>query len=372
MYSFCDTRCEQCFIQQDPFHRIVINKQGLCSMCTSRTEYKCLSWDELKKIFEEKIENIETKGKYDGLLMLSGGKDSAYLAYFLKKVYGLNILGLIIDINYDYPETFENAQKIAFHAKIPYQKYTLDSRSMRQYYKFLFTERNIKLRDFGQVCTFCGRFLIRLATDFAHRMNIPLVFSGHNPDQILLMGQSIEVDSDRQTIMEFAMETVEEELNKARVAWMARYVDSKLPFFTDSLAPSGVELVFPFQYFPYRPEEMKKIIRRELNWAPIKKFSKTYIASGCKLAKLWTYLAFLNKTNNYVDFEFSNQVRSGVLDIKTLKKFYAQVTVDYDELAELIRDLRMVSEVQEMIQSSCNSSSEQLLQCLNMPAHDIL
>lgn len=366
MFQYTHRRCKKCLIQEDPFHHISINERGICNLCTNQTQKKRLSWDELKAIFEEKIEKVRGKGNYDGLIMLSGGKDSAYLAYMLKEVYGLNLLGFIVDINYEYPETFENARKIAHQLGMPYIIYRQDHRLMQNYFSFLFTEKSIRQEDLGHVCTFCGRFLIRTAADFAKCMNISLVFSGHNPDQILLMGQSIEIDPERQTIMEFAMEMVNEELAKAKAAWRARKGYNKLPFFSESLNPPDVELVFPFQYFPYCPEEMKETVRRELNWIPIKSFSKTYIASGCRLVKLWAYLAFLNQTNSYVDFEFSNQIRNGMLDHKVVKSFYDQATVDYDELENLIRELGIACEMRKMLEIF-GKPSEQLLQRLKEP-----
>lgn len=366
MFQYTQRRCKKCLIQEDPFHHITIDEQGFCNMCTKQTKIKRLSWVNLQNIFEEKIERIKGKRLYDGLIMLSGGKDSAYLAYMLKEVYGLNLLGFVLDINYEYPETFENARKIAHQLEIPYIIYRQDPRLMQNYFSFLFTEKSIHQEDFGQVCTFCGRFLIRTAADFAKRMNIPLVFSGHNPDQILLMGRSIEIDPGRQTIMEFAMETVYEELAKAKAAWKVQKDYNKLPFFAELLTPSEVELVFPFQHFPYRPEEMKETVRRELNWIPIKSFSKTYIASGCRLVKLWAYLVFLNQTNSYVDFEFSNQIRNGILGYEVVKSFYDQATVDYDELESLIRELGIACEMRKMLEIF-SKRSEQLLQRLKEP-----
>ena len=363
MYKYTTKRCSRCLIQKDSFHHITIDERGLCNLCSNQTQIKRLSWDKLKAIFEKKIEKARGKGDYDGLIMLSGGKDSAYLAYMLKEVYGLNLLGFILDINYEYLETFKNARKITQQLEIPYIIYRQDPRLMQNYFSFLFTEKSIRQKDLGQVCTFCGRFLIRMAADFAKRMNIPLVFSGHNPDQILLMGRSIEIDPGRQTIMEFAIETVHEELAKAKAAWKVQKGYNKLPFFSESLNPPEVELVFPFQYFPYRPEEMMETVRREMDWVPIKSFSKTYIASGCRLVKLWTYLAFLNQTNSYVDFEFSNQIRNGILGYEVVKSFYDQATVDYDELESLIRELGIECEMRKML-GILNKPSEQLLQRL--------
>jgi hypothetical protein len=44
--------------------------------------------------------SFKGKGKYDAIVGLSGGKDSSYVAYYLKKEYGLRILGINFDNGY--------------------------------------------------------------------------------------------------------------------------------------------------------------------------------------------------------------------------------------------------------------------------------
>lgn len=281
--------------------------------------------------------------------MMSGGKDSAYMAHLLREEYGLNLLGLIIDNGFEYPETFENAVAIARKLDMPYLLYRQDPRLMRRYYRFLFQERSIRQRDCGQVCTFCGRFLIRTATDLARSLGIPFVFSGHNPDQIFLMGESIETDPDRRTFMEFVMEMTAEETRKAVTAWSANRHTQARRFFPDALSPDGVRLLFPFQYFPYEPETMMRVARERLGWTPIRRFSRTYIASGCRLVKLWSYLAHRAGTNSYVDLEFSAQARNGTLASDTLRKFHAESEVAYDELLEVIRELDMAADMRSLL-----------------------
>ncbi|MBI9080531.1 MAG: hypothetical protein JEY79_12420 [Pseudodesulfovibrio sp.] len=345
MYRYTKNLCKKCQLQEDSFHGIKINGQGLCSLCFKTSEPPKRNWDDLQKSFEAKLDNVRGHLPYEGMIMMSGGKDSAYMANLLKKKYGMNLLAFIIDNNYEYPETFDNAMTIAQKLDMPYILYRQNPKLMRQYYKFLFCEETLSQQDCGQVCTFCGRFLVRTATDFARSMGIPLVFSGHNPDQIFLMGESIETDPERLTIMEFTMEMVAENTQKALEAWAKTTPANVDRLFPQILAPKNVELVFPFQHFPYEPEKMMSTVRDELDWLPIKRFSKTYIASGCKLVKLWAYLAHCSNTNSYVDFEFSSQVRNGTLASETVQKFYSETNVEIDELSTLIRELNMTKEM---------------------------
>ncbi|MCD6257033.1 hypothetical protein J7J45_03085 [Candidatus Aerophobetes bacterium] len=277
--------------------------------------------------------------------MLSGGKDSAYLSYMLKRKYHLSLLGFIIDINYEYPETFENAKSIANKLKLPYVIYRQDPELMKKYYHFLFTEKTIVQPDFGQVCMFCGRFFLRTASEFAKAFKIPTVFAGHNPNQIMGLGENYVIDTTDLMRQRFIKGLISEQTRKASIAWKRRYGIPPLPLFPEALCPREVELIFPFQYFPYRPTEMIKTVRKELGWTPMKHFSSAYLVSGCKLSKLWYYLALINHTNSYIDFELSEQVRSGELSRDELKDFYNHMIIDYKEIEKLATELGIIDKL---------------------------
>lgn len=362
MFRYTTTYCKKCHLQEDPFHNIAINEDGLCNLCTSTSAPPVRDWKERKQLFKTTLEKGKGNHAYDGLIMMSGGKDSAYMAHLLTKEYGLNLLAFTIDNGFEYAETFENASIIARKLDLPYMLYRVDPKLMRKYYRFLFCEEKVFQQDCGQVCTFCGRFLIRVATDFAASIGIPFVFSGHNPDQIFLMGESIEDDPKRQTVMEFTMAMLEEETTNAVDAWR-RHHRSRTGhnLFPGNLSSDNVSLLFPFQYFPYEPEKMMAKVRKELDWTPIKHFSKTYIASGCKLVKLWAYLARCSTTNNYVDFEFSSQVREGTLARETIESFYTHATVELKELAELAHELDSVEPLRKLLLEKFGPTNELLV-----------
>ncbi|CCH48483.1 adenine nucleotide alpha hydrolase family protein [Pseudodesulfovibrio piezophilus] len=368
MFRYTHKTCSRCHLQQDSYHKVMLNEDGVCSFCTQNLVAPKRNWEQLKNIFEEKIQQAKGKGEYDGLIMLSGGKDSAYMAHMLTRKYNMKLLGFIIDINFEYPETFENAATIAEKLDMPSVIFRQDPELMRQYYAFLFCNKTIHQEDCGQVCTFCGRFLIQTATDFARRMEIPLVFSGHNPDQIFLMGESIEDDPARLLTMEFNMEVVAEETERARKAWHQKEKTPQDRLFPSKIHAQGVELVFPFQHFRYQPEAMIETVKKELDWVPIKRFSKTYIASGCSLVKLWAYLAYSNNTNSYVDFEFSNQVREGVLSSDKVAQFYEQSDKGYEELDEIVMKLGIRNEIMQMLLER-KGEKDGLYQYLTQTAH---
>src|SRR5699024_346730 len=66
----------------------VMVKGDLCPDCLRELKMNTtIDWDERKREFENIIEDIRGKHTFDGLVMLSGGKDSVYVAYLLSKIY---------------------------------------------------------------------------------------------------------------------------------------------------------------------------------------------------------------------------------------------------------------------------------------------
>mgnify|MGYP000497251371 FL=1 len=68
------------------------------------------------------------------------------------------------------------------------------------------------------------------------------------------MGESIHNTPEQDVLIEFLMETLSEETGKALARWRESYGEPELPLFPDSIHVEGTELLFPFQYFPYRPK----------------------------------------------------------------------------------------------------------------------
>ena len=137
MFRYTNHVCRKCFLQNDPFHKVTLNEDGVCSLCAKPAPGEARrDWDALEKRFAAHLDRVRGTRPYEGLIMMSGGKDSAYLADLLKETYGMRLLGFIIDINYEYPETFENAKTIARKLDLPYVVFRQEPEAMRRYYRF--------------------------------------------------------------------------------------------------------------------------------------------------------------------------------------------------------------------------------------------
>lgn len=344
MTEMSGRRCKRCLMPEERAgQRIRLNENGLCNACVRNIEKdEVIDWEVKKKDFESIIDNIRGKGEYDGLIMLSGGKDSTYAAYLLSKVYNLKLLALTIDNGFEYPETFENSKSIAKKLNIPLINYQLQPEQMREYYNFLLTNDDIKRKNGDQVCFFCGRYLKYIAAEIAVRFNISTVFSGHNSEQVQGLGDENIPGEFEQVRQRYINAQSKQNYKAACEALEKSGKVSILPLFKKNLDTiSFSNFIYPFQYFEYKPLEIAEIIKKELDWKPIQRFSKIYISSGCRVAKVMQYVAKQNKTVTYVDIEYSDQIRQGSLSKEEVNAFNATRYETEDELEEILAELEI-------------------------------
>jgi N-acetyl sugar amidotransferase len=85
--------CKKC-VMPNTKPDLFFDEKGICDACNSAELKKTIDWGARKQEFEELIEKYRCKNRsnYDCIIPVSGGKDSHYQAYVIKKVYGLNPL----------------------------------------------------------------------------------------------------------------------------------------------------------------------------------------------------------------------------------------------------------------------------------------
>jgi N-acetyl sugar amidotransferase len=86
--------CKLC-LQSNTRPGTKLNSQNICSACEGhREKTEIINWEqreqELKKLFDQYRNS--NSNYYDCIIPVSGGKDSTYQTYIVKKVYGMNPL----------------------------------------------------------------------------------------------------------------------------------------------------------------------------------------------------------------------------------------------------------------------------------------
>lgn len=109
--------CNRCVID-DVYGNTVFDENGYCNYCTYALETMDSRWlrgSEGRDKLDEYVEKIKRDGKgkkYDCFIGLSGGLDSSYLAYFMKREYDLRMMALHVDTGWNSTVARQNIEKL--------------------------------------------------------------------------------------------------------------------------------------------------------------------------------------------------------------------------------------------------------------------
>jgi N-acetyl sugar amidotransferase len=166
--------CKRC-LYPDTKPELEFNEQGICSACTNYEWKQTVNWNEKKSELKQILEKYRSKdGKnYDCIIPVSGGKDSTYQTYIIKKEFGLNPLVVNfhpLDQTVIGRKNLENLKRLG----VDCIEFTANPNVYTKMAKFGLTE----LGDF-QWPEHIGIFTIPV--QIAVRYKIPLIIWGENP-----------------------------------------------------------------------------------------------------------------------------------------------------------------------------------------------
>jgi N-acetyl sugar amidotransferase len=89
--------CARCCYPENAQPSIIFDEKGVCSGCRLIESRPTIDWKQREQwlrelLAEYKAKAREAKNPYDCIIPVSGGKDSHYQVYLMKKVYGMNPL----------------------------------------------------------------------------------------------------------------------------------------------------------------------------------------------------------------------------------------------------------------------------------------
>lgn len=179
--------CKKCLLTSD-YPGIEFDSEGICCLCRSsgrgfRASPPPGLIEESRRDFERTVDGVRGKHNYDALLCLSGGKDSAYLAYLLKEKYGLNLLAYNMRPGFGSSSARANLSQVAEKLCLPLRTFSWSPGFSRVFYRYLFTHP-LKEGLTATVCRVCHLALLSSAVRLARKESIPLVFIGYSPFQI--------------------------------------------------------------------------------------------------------------------------------------------------------------------------------------------
>ena len=105
--------CAKCVLPET-FPGIRFNEAGVCNFCLDFKGEIALKEEkqEYYHKFQDLIKQVKGKNDYDATLAYSGGKDSTYTLYLLKKVFKLQVLAITFDNGFLSEQAFKNTRTV--------------------------------------------------------------------------------------------------------------------------------------------------------------------------------------------------------------------------------------------------------------------
>jgi len=163
--------CVTCGLAGD-YPEASFNDAGQCQICSQFDDYKdrAQAYFSVPDELTEKIEAAKANktGKYDAIMLLSGGKDSTYAAYRLAELTK-NVLALTLDNGFLSDEAMENIKGVTQHLGWDHQFMTTPAMND------IFVD---SLKRHSNVCQGCFKTVYTLALREARAQGVPAIVTG--------------------------------------------------------------------------------------------------------------------------------------------------------------------------------------------------
>jgi tRNA(Ile)-lysidine synthase TilS/MesJ len=125
------TVCKKCILDSDIPGITIDEDSGLCHFCEIYKPFSPGEKEEYIARMEELFQEESGKGKYDVIFALSGGKDSSYTLYELKKRYPfLKVMAVQFDNGFISDNAIENAKKMCEITGCDYFKLSMEDEAL--------------------------------------------------------------------------------------------------------------------------------------------------------------------------------------------------------------------------------------------------
>ena len=187
-------KCIKCGLPET-YETIVFDEHGICNICRG-AEYKMqkIDWGERKKLLDALVEKHRGKSTYDCIIPFSGGKDSTFQAYYLKKEY--NLKPLVVRFNHGFlrPGNKDNTEKTLKQLGVDFIDFTPNWHIVKRLMLESFERK-------GDFCWHCHTGIYSYPLRLALLYKTPLVFWGEPQSEITgyydYLDDDIEYEDDK-------------------------------------------------------------------------------------------------------------------------------------------------------------------------------
>ncbi len=167
-------KCTKCLLPEN-YPGIELDEDLICHYCLTHKKAEYKGKDKLEKLFES-FRNSDSK--YDCIVGISGGRDSAYALYYLVKKCNLRVLAYTADNGFVPEESKINMRKMTdiLNVKLIVEKHEFLKKCIR--HNVLSWLRRPSPAMIPMICCGCRLGIFRGLLKCAKKKKIPLVISG--------------------------------------------------------------------------------------------------------------------------------------------------------------------------------------------------
>jgi len=176
-------RCTKCILPET-YPGIFFDEKGVCNRCHEwEKSYRLVDYAQLKSELDQLIELKKAEAKFHGLpydviVPVSGGKDSAYVLYIMKELYGCRVLAVNYHNTMQTELAYRNLMNLIDVFDVDFKMVTIQPSLLKRAYY----EAMKRLGEFCLVCNCSGYWILLsyLTDQFSKFDYIPLIVGGWN------------------------------------------------------------------------------------------------------------------------------------------------------------------------------------------------
>ena len=186
--------CKRCLYPENHPLNITFDEEGICSGCRVHEEKDILNWTERGEKLKSILDNYKNKSKnnYDCIIPVSGARDSYFIVYIIKNVYGLNPLLVTYNKHYNTALGVRNLANLRIMFDCDIMTLTVNPESVKKITR-------ATLRKFGSIYWHCIAGQTVYPVQNAVKLKIPLIIWGAHQgvDQVGMFSHLDEVEMTR-------------------------------------------------------------------------------------------------------------------------------------------------------------------------------
>jgi N-acetyl sugar amidotransferase len=238
---------------------ITFDEKGICNFChqydnvTTKDLYVDKGGEEMLNNLIEKIKKDGKNRQYDVLIGISGGVDSSYVAYLVKKVYGLRALAIHLDNGWNSELAVANVEHIVKKLDIDLSTYVLDWKEFKDI-QTSFLKASVSNIE---IPTDHAIWALLIKTAAKHK--IPYIIAGNNVVTESIMPESWLYGSKDS----YFIKAIHKQFGKIK---LKTYPSLSTFDYVDYLLIRGIRWVPILNYINFVKSDAKQLLIDELGW----------------------------------------------------------------------------------------------------------